>query len=317
VSQPPGPGPYPAAGVPPQQPPFGGPQPPYGAPQQPPYGSAPGPQAPGYGWPPQQGQAPYGQAPYGQQPPQYGQPPQPQPYGQPPQQYGQPQAQPYGQQAPPFAGQQPYAAPAAGWAPPGGVPPKPAKKSRAGLVVGVVAIVLVVVGAGGLAVFLNRSKGVIGTIQASSAAKTPTAVPTTGTTAATGALTVTCSGSAITSGAYTAKVPSGWSCGKVSRGLMLTNGTHDTLLVTDQALPNGDTVCNALANDSTNTKLPDTQWGGRTATTLALATSGTKVQQRCVAVNGRVYILMAIPISGTYDQVVAGVDALTSVWTWK
>jgi hypothetical protein len=38
---------------------------------------------------------------------------------------------------------------------------------------------------------------------------------------------------------------------------------------------------------------------------------------RCVSVNNSVYYLMAIPIGGTYAEVVAGVDALTSGWTWK
>ncbi len=99
----------------PQQPPY--PQPAYGqqpyGPQQPPYGQQP------YG--PQQ---PYGgqQAPYGQQ--QYGQ----QPY---------PQQPPYGPQQP--YGQQPYAEGP-------GYPPRE-KKSHAGAIIGIVAGVVVVLGA--------------------------------------------------------------------------------------------------------------------------------------------------------------------------
>ncbi|MFE0645187.1 hypothetical protein ACFW2Y_26790 [Streptomyces sp. NPDC058877] len=114
------PGPY--GGQPPQQPgPYGQPpQPsPYGQPPQPgPYGQPQAPQ-PGYGYPPQTPQGVPPQQPYGYppQPGPYGQPQQPGPYGQPPQ-YGAPQG-------------------------PGGYPPRPPapKKSRAGWIIGAVAVV--------------------------------------------------------------------------------------------------------------------------------------------------------------------------------
>ena len=77
------------------------------------------------------------------------------------------------------------------------------------------------------------------------------------------------------------------------------------------------TVCNSLASAGTMTALPDTQWGGQTAKTADLESSGTKMHVRCVSVNNSVYYLMAIPITGTYAEIVAGVDALTSGWTWK
>ena len=107
-------------------PPQGGSQPgmpgPYVQPGQP-YGQ---PQPGGYGQPGQYGQpGPYGPP---QQPGQYG-PPGP-PYGQPqPGQYGQPYGQPYG--GTPY-GQQPYG---------------PPKKSRTGLVVGLVVLAVVVIAA--------------------------------------------------------------------------------------------------------------------------------------------------------------------------
>jgi hypothetical protein len=65
------------------------------------------------------------------------------------------------------------------------------------------------------------------------------------------------------------------------------------------------------------TELPDTQWGGKTAKTEDLASGSTKMHVRCVAVSGAVYYLMAIPISGSYAEIIAGVDGLTSGWAWK
>jgi len=321
VSQPPGSGPYgasgagmggnpyPPQGVPPQQPqqpPYGGgPYP--GAAPQPPYGSSPTPpQAPGYG------QQPPG---YGQQPPGYGQ-----------------QTPGYGQQAPNFAGQRPYGAPqtppgpspygqaAPGWTTPGGVPPQlPRKKSRAGLVVGVIAIVLVLVVAGGTALYLNNAKGAGTTATGSSVSKAPTATASKAraSSTSTAALTVTCSGTAIDSSAYSAKVPTGWSCLKVSTGVMLIDAKHDTVIEQDEYKADATGVCSARANDGTNTKLPDTQWGGEAATTTYLDTGSVKVHQRCIAISGRVFTIEAIPVGGTYEDVVAGVDALTSSWTWK
>ncbi|MDF3291217.1 DUF3824 domain-containing protein [Streptomyces silvisoli] len=95
-----------------------------------PYGQQPGPQ-PGYGYP-QQGGVPPQPNPYGQpgQPPTspYGQPPANAPYGMPPQ--GQ---NPYVQQ-PGWGAQVP--------------PPPPVKKSNAGKVIGILAAVVVVAGAG-------------------------------------------------------------------------------------------------------------------------------------------------------------------------
>jgi sulfur carrier protein ThiS len=107
-------------------PPGGQPQP--GGAYPPPYGQAPQGQAP-------YGQPPHGQAPYGQQP--YGQPHGQQPYGQP---YGQqPHGQaPYGQQP---TSQLPYA-PAGYWE------PRPPKRSRTGLIVGVIVAVIVLAGGG-------------------------------------------------------------------------------------------------------------------------------------------------------------------------
>lgn len=363
MSQPPGSGPYPPQGVPPQQPYGGGPYP--GAAPQPPYGSAPTPpsqtpafgsqppypQQPGSAQSPYGGQPPYGQppqAPYGSSPasapqtPAYGQPQQPA-YGQPQQPgYGQPQqpgygprpgaAQPhYAQQPQSFAASQSYGAPqgpgptpygqaAPGWNAPGGVPPQLPKKKHTGLIVAVVAIVVVLIGAVSVALLMNQPKVVTAT--SSSATKSPASTATKAATKATtaGAVStaVTCSGATIDSGAFSAKVPSGWSCGSQTSGLLLQDKKYDTLVVMSVAhTTDAAAVCTSLATSSQMTQLPDTQWGGQAAKTSVMENSGTKIHVRCVNVNDSVYYLMAMPITGTYDEVVAGVDALTGGWTWK
>jgi len=327
VSQQPGSGPYPPQGVPPQQPqqpPYGGgpypgaaPQPPYGssptpAPQAPAYGQQPPyrqPPQPGYGQqPPQQG-APRPQAPYGQEPPGYVQQPQgygPQaPYGQ-QQPYGAPQGQP---------GPNPYGQANAAWSPPGGVPPQPPKKkSHAGIIVAVVAIVLVLIVAGGAAMWLSQAQSAIKTVTGVS--KAPTSSTTT--TGAGGALDASCSGSTIDGSGFSAQIPTGWACTSMSGGLILSDKKFDTLMVMDiSGTSDAAAACASLATAGTVTALPDTQWGGKTAKTVSTDSGGSKVHVRCVSVNDSVYYLMGIPISGTYDEVVAGADALTGAWTWK
>lgn len=319
----PGPNPYG------QQPPY---TPPPGAGQQPPYappGSGRQPPQPGYGqqpppFSPQQGgyrpQGGFGQEPpgYVQQPQGYGQ--QPPPYGQQP--YGAPQGQP---------GQNPYGQANAAWSPPGGVPPQPPKKSHAGLIVAVVAIVLVLIVAGGAAMWLSQAQSAVKAVTGVS--KTPTSstkkattankattASTAGktTTAPAGSTEISCSGSTIDSSAFTAKIPTGWECTSQAGGLVLSDKKFDTLMVMDiSGTSDAAATCSSLASAGTLTALADTQWGGKTATTVEMDNGGSKVHVRCVSVNSSVYYLMAIPITGTYAEIVAGVDALTSGWTWK
>ena len=326
MSQQPGSGPYPPQGVPPQQPqqpPYGGwpypgaaPQPPYGssptpAPQAPAYGQQPPyqqPPQPGYGQqPPQQG-APRPQAPYGQEPPGYVQQPQgygPQaPYGQ-QQPYGAPQGQP---------GPNPYGQANAAWSPPGGAPPPPKKKSHAGIIVAVVAIVLVLIVAGGAAMWWSQAQSAVKAVTGVS--KAPTSSTTTA--GAGGALDASCSGSTIDGSGFSAQIPTGWSCTSLSGGLVLSDKKFDTLMVMDiSGTSDAAAACASLETAGTVTALPDTQWGGKTAKTVTTDNGGSKVHVRCVSVNDSVYYLMGIPISGTYDEVVAGADALTGAWTWK
>ncbi|MGW4207370.1 hypothetical protein ACWEIJ_05230 [Lentzea sp. NPDC004789] len=135
------------------------------------------PQQPGpYGQQPQPG-GPYGQQPpqqpgYGQQPqPGYGQPQQPG-YGQQPGSYGPPQQDPFGQQGPQSGGfpQQGYGQPGPYGQQPGygGFGGPPPKKSKTGLIIGVIIGVLVLVGGGITAAVLLSGKKSSDTSTASS-----------------------------------------------------------------------------------------------------------------------------------------------------
>jgi hypothetical protein len=243
---------------------------------------------------------------YGQQPPPYGQPP-----------YGAPQGHP---------GQNPYGQANAAWSPPGGVPPQPPKKkSHVGVIVAVVAIVLVLIVAGGVAMLVSQAQSAIKTVTEvsmapmSSTPKTTTASTADATsTGAGGAVDASCSGSTIDGGGFSAKIPTGWSCTSLSGGLILSDKKFDTLMVMDiPGTSDAAAACASLATAGTVTALPDTQWGGKTAKTVTTESGGSKVHVRCASVNDSVYYLMGIPISGTYDEVVAGADALTGAWTWK
>ena len=274
-----------------------------------------------------------GPNPYGQQPP----------YNPPPGAGQQPPYQPpqlgYGQQQPPFSpqpygapqgqpGQNPYGQANAAWSPPGGVPPQPPKKkSHVGVIVAVVAIVLVLIVAGGVAILVSQAqsafKTVTGVSKAPTSSTTNATTATKATTAKTsvgpaGTLDVTCSGTTIDSSAFTAKVPSGWSCASQTISLILSDKKFDTLMVMDIAgTSDAAAACASLASAGPVTALPDTQWGGKTAKTVSMDSGGSKVHVRCVSVNDSVYYLMGIPTSGMYDEVVAGADALTGAWTWK
>ena len=99
---------------------------------------------------------------------------------------------------------------------------------------------------------------------------------------------------------------------------MITDAKFDTVMV--MVLPSSTDaaqVCTSLSAAGAMTQLPDTQWGGKIAKTEDLASGNTKMHVRCVSAGGSVYYLMAIPITGTYADIVAGSDALTSGWTWK
>jgi protein-disulfide isomerase len=84
---------------------------------------------------------------------------------QPPQGYG--SQQPYGQQQPYGApqgqpGPNPYGQANTAWSPPGAMPPQPPKKnSHVGLIVAVVAIVLVLIVAGGVAMLVSQAQSAI------------------------------------------------------------------------------------------------------------------------------------------------------------
>ncbi len=183
--------------------------------------------------------------------------------------------------------------------------------------------------AGGVAILMNQAKSATTAAASSTVTAAPTSNATKATTAtsaatetttstAGGEVNVSCSGGTIDSSAFSAQVPSGWSCASTTGSLVVSDTKYDTLMVMN--LPytsDAAAVCTSLANTGTFTTLPDTQWGGRPAKTVAMESSGTEIHLRCVSVNDSVYYLMGMPITGTYDEVVAGADALTSGWTWK
>jgi hypothetical protein len=127
-----------------------------------------------------------------------------------------------------------------------------------------------------------------------------------------------CSGGAIDASGYSAKVPTGWECSTQTTSLTLTDAKFDTVIVFQLAgTTDAAKVCSSMASAGDVTVLPDTQWGGKAAKTEDIASGNTKMHVRCVATATSVYYLMALPITGTYAEILSGVDALTSGWAWK
>ena len=178
-------------------------------------------------------------------------------------------------------------------------------------------VVLLVVGA---IWSLNQADDGIVTVTGEPAAATPTATAATkasATTTSTVVSPVTCSGTTIDGPAYSAVVPAGWSCTKVPMSFVLEDATSDTLVAMEKAMPDAASVCTDLVNDVNNTRLADTQWGGKPATTVTSVVGAGQFQHRCVVVKGSVFLLNALPSNGTYHEMVAALDALTASWIWK
>ena len=78
-------------------------------------------------------------------------------------------------------------------------------------------------------------------------------------------------------------------------------------------------ACGAdLAKQTTSVvALPDTLWGGKTATTAKATMMGMDIEARCVQVNGLVYSLVGDPIQGAHATVITAMNALASSWVWK
>jgi hypothetical protein len=103
-----------------------------------------------------------------------------------------------------------------------------------------------------------------------------------------------------------------------SSSLTVTDAKFDTVIVLEIAgVTDAAQVCSAMSSAGDVKALPDTQWGGKTAKTEDIVSGNTKTHVRCVAAANSVYYLMALPIGGTYAEILTGVDALTSSWAWK
>jgi hypothetical protein len=149
--------------------------------------------------------------------------------------------------------------------------------------------------------------------QASTASKTTTS-----------SSTLTCSGGQIVSNAFSVKIPAGWMCwdertstdGKV---VLNSTGGLDVIQITVTQLTDPVAACRAyLAQQGTTlVLLPDTRWGGKTATTANVVMGALTAQVRCAESKGVVYMMAGAPEGGTLDTVVAGMNAMGTAWVWK
>jgi hypothetical protein len=158
----------------------------------------------------------------------------------------------------------------------------------------------------------------------------PVATGNRGTTAArtsptSNASMLTCSGGEVVSDAFSVKIPAGWMCwderttddGKV---VLNSTGGLDVIQITVTELSDPVEACRLYLGTqvTTVTPQPDTDWGGRPATTAnVVVMAPITAQVRCAEWRGVVYLLAGLPEEGSLDTVVAGMDAMSSAWVWK
>lgn len=131
-------------------------------------------------------------------------------------------------------------------------------------------------------------------------------------------------GHKIVTDGWSATVPSGWTCvsGSTTQSttqLILANSNEELIALSVSPSKDAASACGAdLARQVTSlTPLPDTVWGGRTATTATIVTARSEAQARCVQANGIVYTLVGDPTQGGHGTVIAVMDALTAGWVWS
>lgn len=377
--QQPGQSPY---GQPPAQTPYGQPTPPqnpYGqpAPQQPAYPSTPAPATPSYGTSPTPPPASpvYPSAPqsspgFAATPPSYGgsAPTSTPAYGAPASTPSYGGAQSFGSPTPPAPSTPSYGGPASpqpyvpgqsaqgGWqgngpatpqayAPAGGLPPAPGKKSKTGLIIGVVAAVLVLLVGGGYLVSkaLNKDTPIAITTPSvnSSASKAATSAAkssskSTASSSASGYPGFSQSGTALTGDGFTAVLPKGWTVSS-------SNGGKNEGEIVD-AYNNvidyySDFSRNAAANCSYQTgliastsgvesadpvvKVDGITWGGSPAigakVTFKRASQTKKevVGFYCVDYSGISYMVRSIAWVDDDASVLEGTKSLLGSWKWS
>jgi hypothetical protein len=158
-----------------------------------------------------------------------------------------------------------------------------------------------------------------GSASARPSSATPTTRATDGPTAfPTG--TRCAAGQAITSGTWTAVVPTGWSCAAGvsgdTRGFQSASG--DAISVGPSAAPDAVTACSSPFGGQAATveRFPDTTWGGRKAVTVNAQFSSLVVHYRCVDTPAGVYMMGGV-VRSSAEDLVAGMDALAASWVWK
>lgn len=177
----------------------------------------------------------------------------------------------------------------------------------------------------------NRAATPTASSTASASARTSTsATKATATQATTYRTTMTAGlpacggGGTVSTTAYTAKVPQGWTCLEGGRSasdpvLTLYNVDMDMIDITVTASKDAVAACGAdiVSQVSTLEPQPDTMWGGKPAKTAKIAVTNLTGQVRCVESKGVVYMMVGAPMGGTLENVVAGMSAVSTGWVWK
>ena len=285
--------------------------------------------------------------PYGSQPTP---PPQPQPYG-----GAAPQPQPYvpgqsGQgwspdaQAPSAYGA--AASPQAYSQVPGAYPPAPpAKKSRTGLVIGVVAAVLVLLVGGGFLVSQAMKKPVavppIATPSASATTKAttssaPSSTKASASSSASGYTGFTQSGSTLSGENFTATLPAGWTLsaknGGTNEGEIIDTNNNLVDYFSDFQRPAAENCAYQAQTIATASGVETAQpavavtgatWGSDPATGVEVTLKRSSQTQQevigyyCVDHNGISVLVRSIAWATDRASVPAGAKALLASWKWQ
>jgi len=128
-------------------------------------------------------------------------------------------------------------------------------------------------------------------------------------------------GQTTASPAWTAIVPTGWSCAAGTTSVdmrIFQSATGDAILVGPSAAPDAITACSSPFGGQTATveRFPDTTWGGRKAVTVNAQFSTMVIQYRCVDTPAGVYMMGGL-VRSTAGSLVAGMDSLAASWVWK
>ena len=127
-------------------------------------------------------------------------------------------------------------------------------------------------------------------------------------------------GQVIMGAAWTAVVPTGWSCagGPATVGTTsFQSATGDVISVGLSTAKDAVTACSSPFGDQAATveRFPDTTWGGRKAVTVNAQFPAMVVHYRCVQTSSGVYLMGGV-VRSSADALIAGMDGLTASWVW-